>query len=395
MTAPPAEESPATPAPAEPAAPVKRRGPLWAKLLIAAGTVLVLASTSVIVADRVLVATVNAKIPQTNLLGNPDAPTAGASAVPTHASINGPVNILLVGIDERVDQAATDPSRADSIIVLHIPVTHDAAYLVSIPRDSLVSIPADRAAGYLGGRDKINAAYADGSAKGLGRAGGFQLLAKTITQLTGITFNAGMIVNFAGFQALVGALGGVDMCVDEKTISVHIGTDSKGNYAVPYDLSTGTPRAIRGVTPVVYQPGCQHLAAWQALDYVRQRELLPDGDYGRQRHQQQFLKAVFSEALSGGVLTNPTKLAGVVNSAGQAFTVDTGGVGVDDWLYAMRDIRPTDVVTLKTNNGQFDSETIGGVAYELLNDTSMELLKSVAADNVQTFIAAHPDWVGS
>jgi LCP family protein required for cell wall assembly len=391
VTAPPAEDS--TAAPVEPPAPTRRRGPLWAKLLIAAGSVLVLASTSVIVADRVLVATVNAKIPHTNLLGNPDHPGAGASAVPTHASINGPVNILLVGIDERVDQPATDPSRADSIIVLHIPVTHDSAYLVSIPRDSLVSIPADPAAGYLGGRDKINAAYADGSAKGLGRAGGFQLLSRTITQLSGITFNAGMIVNFAGFQALVGALGGVDMCVDERTISVHIGTDSKGNYAVPYDLASGTPRAIRGVTPKVYEPGCQHLAAWEALDYVRQRELLPDGDYGRMRHQQQFLKAVFSEALSAGVLTNPTKLAGVINSAGQAFTVDAGGVGVDDWLYAMRDIRPADVVTVKTNGGQFDSEILGGVAYELLNDTSMQLLNAVATDTMQAFVAAHPDWV--
>ncbi len=400
MTAPPAaEDSAAQPAeppagpPTDPPVPAKRRGPLWAKLLIAAGALLVLASTSVIVADRVLVATVNAKIPQTNLLGNPDPPSPGQSVVPTHASINGPVNILLVGIDERVDQAATDPSRADSIIVLHIPVTHDSAYLVSIPRDSLVSIPADRATGYAGGRDKINAAYAFGSVNGQGRAGGFQLLARTITQLTGITFNAGMIVNFAGFQALVGALGGVDMCVDERTISVHVGTDSKGNYAVPFDLSSGTPRAIRGVTPKVYEPGCQHLAAWEALDYVRQRELLPDGDYGRQRHQQQFLKAVFSEALSSGVLGNPTKLAAVVNAAGQAFTVDTGGVGVDDWLYAMRDVSPADVLTMKTNAGQFDTENLGGVAYELLTATTMELLRAVAADTVQMFVAAHPDWV--
>src|SRR5436190_5496830 len=211
MTAPPAEDNAEQPAeqPADPPAPTRRRGPLWAKLLIAAGSLLVLVSTSVIIIDRVLVATVNAKIPQTNLLGNPDTPSPGQSIVPTHASINGPVNILLVGIDERVDQAATDPSRADSIIVLHIPVTHEGAYLVSIPRDSLVPIPADRAAGYQGGRDKVNAAYAYGSANGLGRAGGFKLLAKTITQLTGITFSAGLIVNFAGFQALVGALGGV------------------------------------------------------------------------------------------------------------------------------------------------------------------------------------------
>jgi LCP family protein required for cell wall assembly len=379
-------------APVEQAAARTARDPVWAKLLVVFGALLFVASTGVIVAEKYLVASVSAKIPQTNLLGGTSGP---APVVPTHASINGAVNILLAGIDERTDQNPADPSRADSIIVLHIPVTHDAAYLVSIPRDSLVPIPADPTVGYRGGHDKINAAYAFGSSHGQGRVGGFQLLAKTINQLTGITFNAGMIVNFGGFQQLVAALGGVDMCVDEKTISIHVGYDSKGRYALPYDMSSGTPRAIRGVTPQVYQPGCQHLAAWQALDYVRQRELLPDGDYGRERHQQQFLKAVFTEALSSGVLTNPGKLSAVLNAAGQAFTVDTGGIGIDDWIYAMRDIRPTDLVTLKTNGGQFNTQTTNGVAYELLNPTSMELLHAVSTDTVDTFVSQHPDWVAT
>jgi LCP family protein required for cell wall assembly len=369
--------------------PARRRDPLWAKLLIVAGALLVLASAGVLVVEKLVAHTVNSRIPQTNLLGTPGP----GQVAPAHASIDGAVNILLVGIDERVDQAATDPSRADSIILLHVPVTHDRAYLVSIPRDTLVDIPADSAAGYLGGSDKINAAYSVGSSHGLGRAGGFQLLARTVTQLSGITFNAGMIVNFAGFQDLVGALGGVDMCVDERTVSVHIGHDAQGRYAVPYDLSGGSPVPVRGVTPQVYEVGCQHLAAWQALDYVRQRELLADGDYGRQRHQQQFLKAVFAEALRSGVLTSPSKLSAVMAAAGKAFTVDTGGIGIDDWVYAMRDIGPSDVVTLKTNGGQFDSTTSGGVAYEHLNETSMALLKAVAGDTVDTFVTAHPDWV--
>ena len=65
-------------------------------------------------------------------------------------------------------------------------------------------------------------------------------------------------------------------------------------------------------------------------------------------------------------------------SAGKAFTVDTGGIGIDDWVYAMRDIRPADVVTLKTNGGQFNSSSSNGVAYEILNDMSLALLRAVA-----------------
>src|SRR6266540_4690383 len=51
-----------------------------------------------------------------------------------------PVNILLLGIDARVNNG--EPIRADSIIVLHIPKEHDRAYLVSVPRDLIVEIPA-------------------------------------------------------------------------------------------------------------------------------------------------------------------------------------------------------------------------------------------------------------
>src|SRR5207248_501079 len=144
---------------------VGHRDPLWAKLLIAAGALLVLASAGVLVVEKLVAHTVNSRIPQTNLLGTPGP----GQVAPAHASIDGAVNILLVGIDERVDQPATDPSRADSIIVLHVPVTHDRAYLVSIPRDTLVDIPADSAAGYRGGSDKINAAYSVGSSHGLGQ----------------------------------------------------------------------------------------------------------------------------------------------------------------------------------------------------------------------------------
>jgi len=45
----------------------------------------------------------------------------------------------------------------------------------------------------------------------------------------------------------------------------------------------------------VYNQGCRHLQPWEALDYVRQRENLPLGDYDRQRHQQQFMDAVFKQ----------------------------------------------------------------------------------------------------
>ncbi|WP_432827390.1 LCP family protein [Dactylosporangium sp. CA-092794] len=355
------------------------------RLLIVLGVLLMLVSAAGITGSRVLLHRYTGSIDQQPLLGDAAAP---------HVSIDGPLNLLLVGIDERDD----DPDgehNADSIMIAHIPASHDAAYLVSVPRDSYVSIPAFSKSGFDGGWDKINAAFPDGYRNGTGRAGGFELLALTIERLTGISFNGGAIVDFAGFKSLVAALGGVDMCVDEKTVSVHIGHDARGQYRMPYDMTDAGPIPVPGVTPQVYEPGCQHLADWQALDYVRQRELLPDGDYGRQRHQQQFLKAVLKQATGSGVLTNPAKLDQVLRAAGQAMTFDGGGLSVPDWLFALRDVRSGAVTMLKTNGGTFNSEMINGKATEILSDTSLQLFAAVREDTVPSFVVAHPDWVSN
>jgi anionic cell wall polymer biosynthesis LytR-Cps2A-Psr (LCP) family protein len=190
------------------------------------------------------------------------------------------------------------------------------------------------------------------------------------------------------------------MCVDEQTTSIHNGYDKNGKVVSPsYRLRDDfTPdRPLPGVTPKVYKPGCYHLEPWEALDYVRQRDLLAkgDGDYGRQRHQQQFLKAVFKEITSAGVLTDLPKLNSVLKTVGNAMTLDDGGIPVEDWVYAMRGMAAGNLVTVKTNGGQFRPETIHGVSYETLSQESLDLLTAVKNDSVETFISGHESWVSA
>jgi LCP family protein required for cell wall assembly len=367
----------------------RRRRPLWATLLMVVGLVLVLGSVSVIVGVRLVVHEATKSVAQTDLFSDPP------SAQPTHISINGPKNILLVGIDSRANQP-TDPIRSDSIIILHVAAGHDRADLISIPRDTYVAIPGH-------GHNKINAAFADGGSGYTGPAArqhGFELLAQTITSLYGITFDAGAIVDFAGFQQVVAALGGVCMTVDEDTTSIHIGFTKNHTEKAPYHInSDGTVGyRIDGVTPQFYPAGPHCFSAWQALDYVRQRDLLAnrDFDYGRQRHQQQFIKAVFKKILSAGVLTNPLQLSSVLNAVGKAMIVDTRGIPLEDWIYAMRGIGGNDLTTIRTNGGQLNSDTVPGVgSVERLTDASLQLLDSVRTDTVDGFLATHSDWVAS
>jgi polyisoprenyl-teichoic acid--peptidoglycan teichoic acid transferase len=356
------------------------------------GALLMTASGGVLVGGKLLIGRYVSTIDQQNLLG-----AEAATDRKGHASIRGPINLLMVGIDERVNNPEFLP-HADSIIILHIPASHDQAYMVSIPRDSYVDIPPFPGSKYAGGKDKITASFLFGSQNGGGRAGGFQLLTKTIRQLTGIRPNGGAIVNFDGFKAIVNALGGVNMCVDEETKSIHVGYDRKGVQKPPFKINgDGTiAYAYPGVTPKTYHVGCQHLAGWEALDFCRQRDLVASGrgDYVRERHQQQFIKALVKQTATTDVITNPLKLDKILQAAGKALTFDKGGVSIEDWLFALKGIDPGSLAMVKTNAGNFNPRQLpNGQVAEVLSDTSLELFDHVKNDTVGDFIAGHPDWV--
>jgi LCP family protein required for cell wall assembly len=373
----------------------RRRDPLWARLLIVFGALLMLVSGGAVVGSKVLFAAATKDVTRQNLLGS-------ANTERQHATITGAKNILLVGLDTRPKQDPSTLTRSDSIIIMHIPASHDRAYLVSLPRDSYVRIPAydNGKTPYAGGQNKINAAFAYGS-RGLTGASalshGFELLSLTVKDLTGITPDAGAIIDFQGFKQVVNVLGKVCMYVDEDTTSIHIGHTRDGAQAPPYKINPdGTvAHKIAGVTPNIYKKGNHCFTPAEALDFVRQRDLLAnrDFDYGRQRHQQQFLKAVLKDVVDKG-LSSPTKLPGLLSAVGKTMTVDDGGISLEDWAFAMRGINPNDLLTLKTNDGKFNSRSVPGVgSVEILDDTSKELLRSVKNNTVDSFIQAHPDWV--
>jgi LCP family protein required for cell wall assembly len=370
-----------------------RHDPGWAHVVILVGLVLILVSGAVVAGGQLLLSRYVGSVHQAHLLGGA-ALTPSANNRLVHARINGPINVLLAGIDERADNPAGG-ARADSIIVAHIPASRDRVYLISIPRDSRVEIPTYRKTSYPGGTDKVNAAFAFGFSEVGGRAGGFELLALTIKQLTGVSFNAGAIINFDGLRSGVDAVGGVDMCVDEETISVHVGEDSAGKLAAPYRLVPPDyhPVPVHGVRPQVYHVGCQLLAGWQALDYVRQRELIPDGEYGRQRHQQQLITALAKKISKAGGLTDPLAADRILRSMGSAVTFDGNGASLADWMFALKSMDPNAITMVKTNGGQYTTQVVDGQEFELLTDTTRQLFSAIRDDTLGEFVAAHPDWV--
>jgi polyisoprenyl-teichoic acid--peptidoglycan teichoic acid transferase len=304
--------------------------------------------------------------------------------------IEGPLNILLVGIDTRPSRPE-EPARADSIMVMHIDESLERGYLLSLPRDLLVDIPPLPEAGFDGGHDRLNAAMAFGSRQQAGEDlpnldRGFALLARTVGDLMGIErWDGGAVIDFEGFAGVVDALGGVTMEIDERIVSEHRQPDGTHRPLNPGGDGYHGPQAV-------YEPGVHHLEGWQALDLARQRYGHDDGDFGRQRHQQLLVKAIVDRALSRDIVTDPVALDRVVRAAGDSLVFDGRGHRAVDFAFALRDLRPDALATL-----QVPTVHVGqGDAYrgEQQTPEADELFRAWRQDQLDRFLLDHPHLAG-
>lgn len=268
--------------------------------------------------------------------------------------IEGTQNILLIGSDSRDGTAPDGGSaigeRSDAIMVLHVPEDHKKAYLISIPRDTYVSVPEYKGQG--GRKAKINAAFA---------WGGVPLTVLTVEKFTGVKIDHVVKIDFKGFKAMTDAVGGVDVTVD-KTV---------------YD-----PRSKR-----TFKAGVNHLDGAAALDYVRQRYNLPRGDFDRVQRQQIFLRALLGKATDSGTLTNPVKLKKFLDASAKALTVDEDfslrGTAVE-----FRSLRTSDIAFITSPH--LGSQTVNGESVVVSDRTkAVALWDAVGKDDVATWLASN------
>jgi LCP family protein required for cell wall assembly len=233
-----------------------------------------------------------------------DAPVTGACS-------QRPCNYLLLGSDSRAglpideqhqfgtNQQIGGTNRADTIMLVHTDPQLQKAIVVSFPRDLWVEIPGH-------GFDRINAAFEGGL-----EHGGPQLMAQTVSNLTGLRVDHYLYVDLAGFQQVVDKLGGVDLCIPSYDVNtpgylsqhVHGGGMTQIYYGEPGYIADPN-------TGLHVKPGCQHLDGYQALAYVRTRSLPCDvvPDFARIGRQQQFLRALISQMLKPAELAKAPTL---------------------------------------------------------------------------------------
>jgi anionic cell wall polymer biosynthesis LytR-Cps2A-Psr (LCP) family protein len=146
--------------------------------------------------------------------GHGSAASSPAPTVEPGAELTGPLNLLLVGVDTRLDQPSWSP-KADAVLILHVTEGHDRAYLFSLPRDLLVDVPAFEPAGFAGQQTKLTHAMSYGSrvpgSAVPDPAQGLELLTRTVSvvNLPGTWLMRGKPLVTYAWRALAGPGGGL------------------------------------------------------------------------------------------------------------------------------------------------------------------------------------------
>lgn len=227
-------------------------------------------------------------------------PVAASPALPPTASAPPPINILLLGSDERPDESG--PTRTDTMILLSVNLHDQSIGMLSLPRDLWVPIP------HQGLTTKINTAYMLGELNTY-PGGGPQLAKDTVSSFIGRPVDYFVRVNFDGFREIIDLIGGIDL-------------------DVPYTIHDEQyPTADYGVEVFHLDAGLQHLDGATALKYARTRHT--DGDYSRARRQQDIIRAVADRVLSAGMIAQllprtPQLMLALQNSIQTDIPIATG-----------------------------------------------------------------------
>ncbi|MBI1886372.1 MAG: LCP family protein [Chloroflexi bacterium] len=214
---------------------------------------------------------------------------------------NDRINILVLGLDRRLDEPKDLATRTDTVFVLTIDPASNTAGVFSIPRDLWVEIP-DGQGGFF--EQRINVAYEFGENGEVKYKGGGPALAKdTIEHNFGIHIDHYAVLDFENFISVIDELGGVDIDVPEYVYDpLYEECYSCGYYAVEF------------------LPGPQHMDGVRALAYARIR--YGSGDLQRIERQHLVMRATLNKAADLGLLLNPKKLLSLFNKYRKSFRTD-------------------------------------------------------------------------
>ncbi|MFC8595761.1 LCP family protein [Streptomyces atroolivaceus] len=279
-----------------------------------------------------------------------------------------PLNILLIGSDARDSEANQElggaketfggTPLADVQMLLHLSADRSNISVISMPRDTMLKMPkcTDPESGKVYPASTVDVQ----TNQSLGRGGPGCTVAAWY-ELTGITIDHFMMIDFAGVVSMADAIGGVPVCVDANVYS-HT-SDGKGSGL---KLEKGTT-SVKGE---------------QALQWLRTRYGFEDNtDLGRTKAQHQYLNSMVRELRKGTKLTDPGKLMDLAEAATSALTVDKGLDTVKKLYDLAEELKkaPTDRITMTTMPNVYGTGQFSGRVYPK-TDEAEQVFRMVRED---------------
>ncbi|GGK33347.1 transcriptional regulator LytR [Caldalkalibacillus thermarum] len=231
-----------------------------------------------------------------------------------------PFTILLLGVD---NEGGKFVGRSDVLMLAIVNPELEKVSLLSIPRDTYTKIVGK------GVYDKINHAYAYGIKTAL----------DTVEHFLDVPIDYYMVVNFDGFRDFINVLGG---------LKIEAERDMYHHYV------------IDNITIDIRQ-GETVLNGDEALYYVRFRKDA-EGDFGRNRRQQQVIRAVLDQTLD---MRNVTKVADILEVVGDNFRTNIPATEILSMVRQFSSLSGDDVETLSF---EADVGSIDGISYVFIDE---------------------------
>ncbi|MEC3630905.1 LCP family protein [Bacillus velezensis] len=220
-----------------------------------------------------------------------------------------PFSILFMGIENYATSGKG--GRSDSLIVVTLDPRNKTMKMLSIPRDTRVTLAGDTT----GNKTKINAAFAKGGA---------DETVSTVEDLLGIPIDKYVTVDFNGFKDVIDEVGGVDV-------------------KVPFDFDEMSD--VSKKKRIYFKKGNMHLNGEQALAYARMRKQDKRGDFGRNDRQKQILNALIDQMSRAGNIAKIDKIAETASNNVQTNIRITEGLALQQ-IYSGFTSKKIDTLTI-------------------------------------------------
>lgn len=270
------------------------------------------------------------------------------------------INILVMGLDQRLDEPDDQPYRTDSVVIFSIDPFTKTAGAFSIPRDTRVAIPYQ-------GQDwtytRINEAYEMGEF-GVGgyptRGQGAALAMEVLDYNFDISIDYYVIINWNNFISIVDDLGGITIDVPEYV----------------YDPAYSTCTYCGEYYPVEFEPGVQDMDGLRALEYARLRK--SDNDYKRIERQQLVMRAIAAKATTLNLL-DIGKARGMYNTYKNSIKTNMPDTQLPGLANLGRQVGLENVRMISAAPAMFPcpASTCGGAAELLWDRDEFERLKAL------------------